>query len=160
MMIVLQLLLYCLLFTAMVKIAVIGGAVNGLYFYPKAVQDRAIELGLIDRDTMNRKRKRFMTSFYIVILAALVLIIGVWNRVSAFDEAYWQALLFLEVMNVYDGIVIDKLWVGYSKFWELPGLEDMPYVQTWRQVLKKRSMLALIWAAGAALVSGIVVLIF
>ena len=32
-MIVLQLLLYCLLFTAMVKIAVIGGAVNGLYFY-------------------------------------------------------------------------------------------------------------------------------
>lgn len=35
---VLQLLLYCLLFTAMVKIAVIGGAVNGLYFYPKEVQ--------------------------------------------------------------------------------------------------------------------------
>ena len=47
-MIVLQLPLYCLLFTAMVKIAVIGGAVNGLYFYPKEVQDRAIELGLID----------------------------------------------------------------------------------------------------------------
>lgn len=44
-MIVLQLLLYCLLFTAMVKIAVIGGAVNGLYFYPKEVQDRAIETG-------------------------------------------------------------------------------------------------------------------
>ena len=38
-MIVLQLLLYCLLFTAMIKIAVIGGAVNGLYFYSKEVQD-------------------------------------------------------------------------------------------------------------------------
>ena len=59
-MIVLQLLLYCLLFTAMVKIAVIGGAVNGLYFYPKEVQDRAIELGLIDRNTMNWKRKCFI----------------------------------------------------------------------------------------------------
>ena len=34
-MIVLQLLLYCLLFTAMVKIAVIGGAVNGLTFIPR-----------------------------------------------------------------------------------------------------------------------------
>ena len=76
-MIILQLLLYCLLFTAMVKIAVIGGAVNGLYFYPKAVQNRAIALGLISRDTMNRKRKWFMISFYIVMLAALVLIIGV-----------------------------------------------------------------------------------
>ena len=159
-MIVLQLILYCLLFTAMVKIAVIGGAVNGLYFYPKAVQDRAIELGLIGRDAMNRKRKRFMISFYIVMLAALVLIIGVWNGVSNFGTAYLQALLFLEVMNIYDGVVIDKLWVGYSKFWVLPGLEDMPYVQTWRQVLKKRSMLALIWVAGAALAGGIVVLIF
>ncbi len=75
-------------------------------------------------------------------------------------EAYWQALLFLEVMNVYDGIVIDKLWVGHSKFWVIPGLEDMPYVQTWRQVLKKRSMLVLIWVAGAAIVGGIVALIF
>ena len=160
MMIVLQLLLYCLLFTAMVKFAVIGGAVNGLYFYPKEVQNRAIELRLIDRDTMNRKRKRFMISFSIVILAALVLIIGLWNRVSSFGEAYWQALLFLEVMNVYDGIVIDKLWVGHSRFWVLPGLEEMPFVQTWRQVLKKRSLLALIWIAGAAIVGGIVVLAF
>ena len=74
-MIILQLLIYCLLFTAMVKIAVIGGAVNGLYFYPKEVQDRAIELGLIDRNTMNRKRKFFMIPFFIVMLAALVLIL-------------------------------------------------------------------------------------
>lgn len=159
-MIVLQLLLYCLLFTAMVKIAVIGGAVNGLYFYPKEVQDRAIELGLIDRNTMNRKRKCFMIPFFIVMLAALVLIIGLWNGASSFGEAYWQALLFLEVMNIYDGVVIDKLWVGHSQFWVLPGLEDAPFVQTWRQVLKKRSILALIWVAGAAIVGGIVHLIF
>lgn len=143
-MIVLQLLLYCLLFTAMVKIAVIGGAVNGLYFYPKEVQDRAIELGLIDRNTMNRKRKCFMIPFFIMMLAALVLIIGLWNEASSFGEAYWQALLFLEVMNIYDGVAIDKLWVGHSQFWVLPGLEDAPFVQTWRQVLKKRSILALI----------------
>lgn len=44
----------------MVKIAIIGGAVNGLYFYPKAVQDRAIELGLTNRDTLNRKQKPAM----------------------------------------------------------------------------------------------------
>lgn len=156
----LQLPLYCLLFTAMVKIAVIGGAINGLYFYPKTVQDRAIELGLTDRETMNRKRKLFMTSFYIVMLAALVLIIGAWNGVNTFGAAYLQALLFLEVMNVYDGIVIDKLWVGHSRFWVLPGLEDVPFVQTWRQVLKKRVMLALIWVVGAAIAAGLVVLIF
>ncbi len=160
MLIVLQLVLYCMLFTIMVKIAVIGGAIDGLYFYPKPVQERAFAIGLTDRETMTRKRKRFMIPFFLVMLAALVLIIGVWNHISDFKTAYLLALLLLEVMNWYDGIVIDKLWVGTSKFWLLPGCEDIPYVQTWRQVLKKRSILTLIWVAGAAIVAGIVVLLF
>lgn len=159
-MIFIQLILYCLLFTVMVRIAVIGGAVNGLYFYPKAVQNRAIEIGLIDRKTMQRKRKRFMAAFYIVMLAALVLIIGFWNQASDFKTAYLQALLFLETMNWYDGIIIDKVWVGYSKFWILPGTEDLPFVQTWPQVLKKRGLLTLIWLVGAVIAAGLVMLIF
>ncbi|WP_242994406.1 hypothetical protein [Butyrivibrio fibrisolvens] len=136
------------------------GAIDGLYFYPKAVQESAIDIGLITKETMQKKRKVFMTEFYIVMLTALVLIIGLWNRVSDFKAAYLQALLFLEVMNIYDGIVIDKIWVGHSRFWILPGCEDIPYVQTWGQVLKKRSLLAMIWIAGAAIVAGIVVFLF
>lgn len=109
---------------------------------------------------MRRKRKRFMVLFYIVMLAALMLLIGLWNRVTDFKTAYLQSLLFLEVMNWYDGIVIDKVWVGHSKFWVLPGTEDIPFVQTWGQVLKKRCVLTLIWIAGAAVTAGLVVLIF
>lgn len=41
-MIILQLVIYCLIFTLMVRFSVRGGAIDGLYFYPKAVQDRAI----------------------------------------------------------------------------------------------------------------------
>lgn len=157
-MLILQLILYCLLFTAMVRLAVRGGAADGLYFYPKPVQERAFSIGLRDRDTIARKRRQFMTAFYLVMLTALVLIIALWNRIGTFGAAYLQALLFLEVMNIYDGIVIDKLWVGHSKFWILPGTEDLPFVQTWAQVLKKRAFLAVIWIAGAAIVAGIVVL--
>lgn len=137
-MIIIQLILFCLLFTAMVRIAVRGGAVNGLYFYPKPVQERAFAIGLTDRETVKQKRKRFMTAFYLVMLTALIFIIAVWNQISDFKTAYLQALLFLEVMNVYDGIVIDKLWVGHSRFWILAGTEDISFVQTWGQVLKKR----------------------
>jgi len=157
-MIILQLVIYCLIFTMMVRFSVRGGAIDGLYFYPKAVQDRAIEIGLTTRETMNRKRKIFMTEFYLVMLVTLVLIIGLWNSISDFKTAYLYALLFLEVMNWYDGIVIDEVWVRYSKFWVLPGCEDMPYVQTIRQMLKKRLFLTLIWVIGAAIVAGIVVL--
>ena len=98
-----------------------------------------------------------MTAFYIVMLTALVLIIAVWNHVNDFRTAYLQALLFLEVMNIYDGIVIDKLWVGHSKFCILKGTENIPFVQTWAQVLKKRSFLAMIWVVGAFIVAGLVV---
>ena len=100
-----------------------------------------------------------MTAFYVVMTIALLLIIGLWNRTSTFVSAYLQALLFLEVMNWYDGIVIDRLWVGHSRFWDIPGV-NLPYVQTWKQVLKKRGILTQIWIAGAAIVAGLVTLLF
>ena len=65
----------------MVKYSVRVGAIDGLYFYPKTVQERAFEIGLTTKETMQKKRKAFMTEFYIVMLTALVLIIGLWNRV-------------------------------------------------------------------------------
>ena len=158
-MIVLQLILFCALFTLMVKIGVGNNALNGLYFYPKPVQKIVYELGLTDRETVAKKRKRFMIAFFAVMAAALILIIRVWNGKQSFWAAYLQALLFLEVMNWYDGIVIDRLWVGHSRFWVIPGTEEIPFVQTWPQVLKKRGILTLIWIAGAAVIAGIVVLL-
>ena len=158
-MIVLQLVLFCALFTLMVKIGVGNNALNGLYFYPKPVREKAYELGLTDRETVTKKRKSFMIAFFAVMAVALVLIIRVWNGIQGFWAAYLQALIFLEIMNWYDGIVIDRLWVGHSGFWVIPGTEEIPFVQTWPQVLKKRGILTLIWIAGAAMVAGIVVLL-
>ncbi len=159
-MIVLQLALFCALFTLMVKLAAGGNALNALYFYPKPVQERVYELGLTDRKTVAKKRKCFMVPFFVIMLTALLLIIGLWNGIRDFRPAYGQAVLFLVVMNWYDGLVIDRLWVGHSRLWIIPGTEDIPFVQTWRQVLKKRGILTLTWVMGAAVVAGIVVFIF
>ena len=158
-MIILQLVLFCALFTLMVKIAVGNNALNGLYFYPKPVQEKAYELGLTDRETVAKKRKLFMTAFFAVMATALISIIRVWNGIQSFWTAYLHALIFLEVMNWYDGIVIDRLWVGHSRFWVIPGTEEIPFVQTWPQISKKRGILTLIWIAGAVIIAGIVVLL-
>ena len=154
-MIVLQLILYCLLFTLMVKIGVGNDPLNGLFFYPKPVQERVYALGLTSRQAVQSRRKRFMCAFFAVMAAALLLIIRVWNGIHGFVAAYWQALLFLEVMNWYDGVVIDRLWVGHSAFWIIPGTEDIPFVQTWAQVLRKRAILTAVWVVGAAIIAGI-----
>lgn len=159
MMIILRLILFCALFALMIKLSVRNDALNALYFYPKPVQERVYALGLTDRETVARKRKRFMIPFMIVILCALLLIICLWNGIHDFLPAYFQALLFLEVMNWFDGIVIDRLWVGHSGLWIIPGTEDIPFVKPWKQVLKERMILTLIWIAGAAIVAGLAVLI-
>ena len=159
-MIVLQLALFCALFTLMVKLAAGSNALNALYFYPKPVQERVYELGLTDRKTVAKKRKCFMVPFFVIMLTALLLIIGLWNGIRDFRPAYGQAVLFLVVMNWYDGLVIDRLWVGHSRLWIIPGTEDIPFVQTWRQVLKKRGILTLTWVMGAAVVARIVVFLF
>lgn len=159
-MIIIQLILFCLLFIGMVKLGVGNEGVNEIFFYPKAVQERAVAIGLTDWDTIRRKKRHFMLPFLLILLAALLLIIGLWNGASDFKNAYLQALLFLEVMNWFDGIVIDRIWVGHSKIWIIPGTEDIPFVQTWPQILKKRGILTIIWVVGAAIVAGLVVLIF
>ena len=159
-MIVLQLILYCLFYTGLVKLYVWNNAVNGLYFYPKPVQERAIALGLTNTQTVAKKRKQFLIGFSIAILAALVLIIGGWNGVRDFKTAYLQALLFLEVVNWFDGIVIDRLLVGHSKFWVIPGTEDIPFVKPWKAVLTKRGLAMLAWAVIAVVAAGLVILIF
>lgn len=156
---IIELTAYCILFTLMVKIGVGNNALNGLYFYPKPVQEKVFELGLTERETVAKKRKVFMSAFFAVMTIALIVIIRFVNGVHTFSEAYLQALLFLEVMNWYDGIVIDRLWVGHSRFWMIPGTEGIPYVQTWPQVLKKRVILSAVWIIGAAIIAAAVMLL-
>lgn len=61
------------------------------------------------------------------------------------------------VMNWYDGFIIDEIWVRFSKFWVIPGLEDMDYVQSWTQMFRKRLVLTAIWLVGAAIIAALVV---
>lgn len=159
MLLLFQLILYCLLFLALVKYAVKDSGRNCLYFYPDAYLDEAQKRGIADKAEEMRKGKRFMTVFCLVIFAALVAIIAGWNGVKDFHTACFEAYLFLVVMNWFDGLVIDLLWVGHSKIWRIEGMEGVPYVKLWRAVVIKRSAAMMLYLLVAAVVGGIVVLI-
>lgn len=108
---------------------------------------------------IKKRRKIFHWTFIPIILIALIIIVGVINEADTFKSAYLQSLLFLEIMNIYDGIVIDKIWVGHSKLWKIDGMEDVPFVQSWKQVLTKRSILAAIWIPLSAATAGLALLV-
>ena len=129
-----------LLFVLLVRCAAGRSGKNCLYFYPKAYIDEAQRRGLAEHGDVMRRGKRFMIPFRAVMLIALVLIVGVWNRASTFRAAYAQTAVFLVVMNWFDGIIIDRLWVGRSKIWRIEGMEGVPYVKPWKTVLIKRGL--------------------
>ena len=115
----LQIALYCLLFFLLVKCAVKNDGRNCLYFYPTAYIDEAQRRGLAEHGDVMRRGKRFMIPF---------------------RAAYAETAVFLVVMNWFDGIVIDRLWVGRSKIWRIEGMEGVPYVKPWKTVLIKRGL--------------------
>ena len=155
----LQIALYCLLFFLLVKCAVKNDGRNCLYFYPTAYIDEAQRRGLAEHGDVMRRGKRFMIPFCAVMLIALVLIVGVWNRASTFRAAYAQTAVFLVVMNWFDGIVLDRLWVGHGRVWRVPGMEGVPYVKSWKTVLVKRSAATVLYLAIAPLPAAAAVLL-
>ena len=78
------------------------------------------------------------------------------ESLHVFFEDEGRIAAYLRAFVKEPGVVIDRLWVGHSRFWVIPGTEDIPFVQTWPQVLKKRGILSLIWIAGAAIVAGMI----
>jgi len=151
--------IFLALFSVLVWYYTIGGTINAVFFYPKEYQQTAVERGMTTENDIKKRRKIFHWTFIPIILIALIIIVGVINEADTFKSAYLQSLLFLEIMNIYDGIVIDKIWVGHSKLWKIDGMEDVPFVQSWKQVLIKRSILAAIWIPLSAATAGLALLV-
>ena len=156
---IIEIIIFLGLFTPFVRFYAIGGAINAVFFYPKKFQHIAIERGLTNEEYIKKRHNLFLSTFIPVILIILIIIIGVINKADTFKNAYLQSLLFLEIMNVFDGIVIDKIWVAYSKLWRIKGMEDVPFVQTWKQILIKRGILALIWIVLSVVIAGLALLV-
>ena len=159
MLILLQLALYCLLYILLVKCAAGNSGLRCLYFYPKAYIEEAHRRGIADKDAVMKKGKHFMAAFCLIIFTVPILIISLWNRVTDFKTAYLQAALFLVIVNWFDALVIDRLWVGHSKIWRIKGMEGVPYVKPWKDILIKRSLATVMYLILALALAGIAVLI-
>lgn len=147
------------LFTLLVRLYAIGGAINAVFFYPKEYQRTAVERGLTTEEHIKKRHRIFLSTFIPALLIILITIIGIINKAATFKSAYLESLLFLEIMNVFDAIVIDKIWVAFSGLWKIKGMEGIPYVQTWKQVLKKRLTLAVMWIPLSTVTAGLALLL-
>ena len=145
-----QILIYLIFFTASIKLLVLNDPVRGIFFYPKEIRQRVFELGLTTKEEAKRRKVIFFTILVIGIAVLPVIFIGVWSDISDFRTAFIQVVIFLEAMNLYDGIVVDEIWVRFSKFWIIKGTEDTPHVKKLSFVLAERLIMSAVYIPVAA----------
>ena len=67
MLLLLQNVLYCLLYVMLIKCAVKNDGLNCLYFYPKEYIEEAEKRGIANKETVMKKSKWFMIPFCVII---------------------------------------------------------------------------------------------
>ena len=118
--------LYSLLYTAfMLVLFKVQGVRKQLYNYPPAIKQRAIERGITtqaEMDAMAKKNKIF--GLLVMAVLSMAFTCGV-NKQFTFGAGFAQSYLFFNVFSLFDALVIDSIWFCHSKWWVVPGTEDM-----------------------------------
>lgn len=65
-MLLLQIILFCLLYISMVKYAAGNSGLNCLYFYPEEYIEEAQKRGIANKEATMKKGKRFMVPFCVI----------------------------------------------------------------------------------------------
>ncbi len=124
--IVIEAIIYTLVYSlAMLTIFKVQGVRRQLYNYPPAIRDRAIEKGITTQQEMdtNAKKNKLVGTLLMIVLC--VLITCAVNRQYTFFAGFVQTHIFLNAFSLFDALVIDTIWFCHSKWWVIPGTEDM-----------------------------------
>ncbi|MDO4175531.1 MAG: hypothetical protein Q4D42_12285 [Eubacteriales bacterium] len=150
-MLLIEILVLLAVFTAFVWLTTLHGPLGGIHWYPKAAQEKALALGLVTKERLV-SRARAVRCVLLLIVAAIILgSVFLVNRAVGWSIAFGQIYGMLFVMNWYDAIVVDYLWVAKTGYWHIPELGDMPIAKPWSLILKERIMMSLLYIPIAAL---------
>ena len=103
----------------------VQGAKYQLYNYPPAIKERAIQKGITTQEELSDHAKKNKIIGLVAMLILSMLITCVVNRQFTFLAGFVQSYIFFNVFSLFDALVIDSIWFCHSKWWVIPGTEDM-----------------------------------
>jgi len=128
-MVILEGIAMCFVLLIICVIGITDGPVGMVFFYEKEVQDKAIELGLTARETINKRKTIAFIALLIPELLLVPLMVYLVNGASDFKAAAVQMTVIYLISGLFDRLFIDWYWVVKTKAWIIPGTEDMrPYI--------------------------------
>lgn len=118
--------IYTLVYSlAMLILFKVQGARRQLYNYPPAIQNRAIEKGITTQEEMNKSAKKNKLVGILMMVVFSAFITCAVNRQFTFWDGFLQSYIFFNTFSLFDALVIDTIWFCHSKWWVIPGTEDM-----------------------------------
>lgn len=157
MIIVIETIILCLVFTIMVYI-MSRNPIKTLYNYPPKIQERVKSLDRYKNEiptTKNMLVAKITVSIFIIIIVSLIM--RYVNGYTTFIDAFKNSFLIWTIINTYDALVLDCLWFCHSKEFVFKGTEDMidEYHNYWFHI--KESLIGEIIGLVVCLIVGLII---
>lgn len=125
MIIIIETIILCLLFTVFVYI-ISKDPIKTLYNYPPKVIEKVKSMKEYqDKIPTNENKIIAKITALITIIITVSLILRYINGYTAFKETFTNSLLIWTIINIYDVIVLDILWFCQSRRFIFKGTESI-----------------------------------
>ena len=125
MIIVIESVILCVLFTLMVFI-MSREPIKTLYNYPPKIQERVKSLDEYKDEIPTQENKIIVKlCASVIFLIIICLVLRYINGYTAFIESFKYGFLLWTIVNLYDAIVLDIIWFCHDKYFVFKGTEDM-----------------------------------
>lgn len=125
MIILIECIMICILFTVMVMIMA-KEPIKTLYNYPPKIQERVKSIEEY-RDKIPTEKSKFATKilFVAIIVILISIVFRYINGYTTFGEGFGYSLLIWTIVNIYDVVIMDICWFCHSPKFVFNGTEDM-----------------------------------
>ena len=125
MIIVIESIVLCLLFTIMVYL-ISREPIKTLYNYPPKIQDRVKTLNEYkNKIPTNNNKLITKLAASIIFLIIICIVLKYINGYNNFIDSFKYGFILWTIVNLYDLIVLDIIWFCHDKHFVFKGTEDM-----------------------------------
>ena len=125
MILVIESIVLCLLFTIMVYI-ISRDPIKTLYNYPPKIQERVKSLKEYkDKIPTNENKIVVKIIASIIFLIIICIVLRYINGCTTFIDSFKNGFILWTIVNLYDVIVLDIIWFCHDKQFVFKGTEDM-----------------------------------
>lgn len=156
---ILQLLLILILYCTLTIFSLRKGPRGLIQHYPPEIQTHAVLLAEVTRGFIITKEKILRPLTLLIYSVGIILITSFFNEYMGFLPLFIHTLIFLQILNWADGLILECILLRHCEKLMIPGTETLLKSSPCSFFLKRKLIHGLILIPYAVLLTFVVVLI-